>query len=120
MIKMSFVKCFDAVTMVTDEATKQFGSLLREDQSKKDTLRVHCNIIDSLVEKFEGVSFEVEVDDTTTDITISLECGEFEIESGSDDFYKMLSSAKQISFNAIDEDTIQINFKFGGIWGKAW
>lgn len=116
---MGFAKCFDVVTMVTDEATAQFGSLLCEEQSKKETLKVYCDMIDSLAERFDGVSFEVEMDDDTTDITVSLVCGEFEIDDCSDDFYKLVEAAKKVSFRAADDDTIQVDFKFGGIWVKA-
>lgn len=116
---MGFAKCFDVVTMVTDEATEQFGSLLCEDKNKKEALKVYCGMIDSLAERFDGVSFEVEVDDEMTDITVALVCGEFEIDDCSDDFYKLVEAAKKVSFKAMDDDTIQVNFKFGGIWVKV-
>lgn len=116
---MGFAKCFDVVTMVTDEATEQFGILLREEQGKKDSLKSYCDIIDTLAERFGGVSFEVEVDDETTNITVSLVCEEFEIDSCSDKFYELVSAAKRIGFKAADNDMVQINFEFEGIWVRA-
>lgn len=111
------IKCFDVATMVTDEATEQFGSLVREDREKKNFLKYCCSVIDDISERFNGVAFEVDVDDETTDITISLTCSEFEL--GVDDrFYELLKSAKSFGVKVSEDDAecIKLDFVFGGIW----
>lgn len=117
---MGFVKCFDVVMMVAEEATKQFGSLLCVDEDKERLLESYCEILDSIAKRFNGVSFDVEVDDETTDITVSLVCDEFEIDEHSDEFYSLVSKTKKINIKACDSDKIQIDFTFGGIWVKSY
>lgn len=113
---MGFVKCFDAVTMVTDEATKQFSPLLQEDADKKRALQELCEMIESLADQFDGVAYETEVDDETTEISISLTCAEFETNAASSKFYELLQCAKKVGFRAVEEDHIEMTFTFNGIW----
>lgn len=117
---MSFAKCYDVVEMVTEEATSQFGSLLKVDEERQQELRECCSMIDILAEKFGGISYEVEVDDETTDITVSLVCGEFEVDADSDDFYGLVSRTKKIEFKSYENEQLQIDFIFGGIWVRAF
>ena len=117
---MGFVKCYDVAEMVTEEATKQFGSLLKVDEEKRQELKECCRMIDTIAERFDGVSYEVEVDDETTDITVSLVCGEFEIDTTSDGFYELLSKAKKVGFRSYEKEHLQIDFMFGGIWVRAF
>lgn len=117
---MSFAKCYDVVEMVTEEATSQFGSLLKVDEERQRELRECCDLIDVLAEKFGGISYEVEVDDETTDITVSLVCGELEIDTSSDDFYGLMHKAKKVGFKSYENEQLQIDFIFGGIWVRAF
>ena len=121
---MSFAKCFDVVTMVIDEASEQFdeaseqfGFPLYEDEDKKEELEEYCDMIDAFARRFGGVSYEAEVDDKTTDIIVSVVCGEFEIYDCADDFYKLVEAAKGVSFRAVDGDTVRVSLRFNGIWG---
>lgn len=92
---MGFVKCYDVVKMVTEEATKQFGVLLKVDEEKLHKLKSCCEMIDDLSKKFDGISYEVEVNDETTDITISLVFGEFETDKTTSSFYDLIKMAKK-------------------------
>lgn len=117
---MDNIKCFDVVTMVTDEATEQFGRLFREDTKRKELLESCCSIIDDIAEQFNGVAFEVDVDDTTMDITVTLTCGEIIIE-GEAEFYELLNHIKSFGVKASEdgEDLICIDFVFDGIWVRT-
>lgn len=117
---MSFVKCYDVAEMVVDEATSQFGSLLKVDEGKQQELKECCGMVDVLAEKFGGISYEVEVDDETTDITVSLVCGEVEVDTASDDFYGLMRKAKRVGLKSYEKEQLQIDFIFGGIWVKAF
>ena len=117
---MSFAKCYDVAEMVIDEATSQFGSLLMVDKEKQEELIECCGMIDVLAEKFGGISYEVEVNDETTDITISLVCNEFEVGTTSDDFYGLMRKAKKVGFKSYENEQIQIDFIFSGIWVRAF
>lgn len=116
---MSFIKCFDVVEMVTTEATKQFGKLLVENNEKKQWLERYCADMDIIAEQFGGVSYEVEVDDETTDITVTLVCGGFETDKSSTVFYKLMQNAKKVTFKSCNDNEIQIDFILAGIWDKS-
>ncbi len=116
---MSFIKCFDVVEMVTTEATEQFGSLLAESEDKKAQLRTSCEKVDIIAEQFGGISYEAQVDDETTDITVVLVCVEFETDKTSTVFYSLMQDAKKVVFKSCDGGEIQISFIFNGIWDRA-
>lgn len=117
---MSFIKCFDVVEMVTDEATDQFGSLVQVNEEAKNNLRHCCNMIDDFAQQFGGISYEVDVDDNTTDITVSVVCEEFETTIISSKFYLLVQSVKRMSFSTPEEDLIKVQFVFDGIWDKSF
>lgn len=117
---MGFIKCFDVVEMVTDEATKQFGRLFTESNEGKQWLKEYCKKVDTIAEQFNGVSYEVDVDDETMDITISLVCGEFETDKTSTAFHEVMQGAKKVAFKSGDSGEIQIDFILSGIWNKAF
>ena len=117
---MDSVKCYDVVKMVLDEATEQFGSLMRESKEERTMIENYCPIIDELSEKFGGVSYEVEVDDKTLEITVSLVCEEFETDAVSSRFCELSNHAKKINFSSENGEMIKIEFVFEGIWQKAF
>lgn len=115
---MSFVKCYDVVKMVADEATERFGSIWYVSDEDVSILKARCKVIDSLARRFNGVSYEVNVDEDNMDIIISLVCDMFEIVDKNDEFFTMIGQTKTFSIEPCDKDSIQIklNFVFDGIW----
>lgn len=115
------IKCFDVVTMVTDEASEQFGCLLKENTESKSYLHDYCNAIDILAKRFGAVMFEANVDDETTDITVTMVCEEFEITDPNDLFYKLAEKSKCLKISASKEEAgyLCIAFVFNGIWERA-
>ncbi len=116
---MSFAKCFDVVSMVTEEAGKQFGLMWRVDKDKEKILKKNCEGIDALAKEFNGVSFEVDVNDITMNITVSLVCGEIIISEPSHRLYNILQHAKRFAIKQVESDNIQLDFVFPGIWSKV-
>lgn len=117
---MSFIKCYDVAEMVIEEATNQFGSLLKLDEERREELKECCDIVDILSQRFGGTSYEVEVDDKTNDIIVSLICGEMEVDTTSDDFYKLMCRAKKVGFKAYKNEQLQIDFILNSIWVRAF
>lgn len=115
---MGFVKCYDVAKMVIDEATKRFGIGYCVSDESEDSLISNCRMIDILAERFDGESYEVNVDEETTDITITLVCNEFEVGDSSDEFYRITEQAKQVIIKPCDPNSsqIQLDFVFDGIW----
>ena len=77
-------------------------------------------MIDMLAKKFDGISYEVEVNEDTADITVSLVCSEFEVSAASDDFYGLICKAKKVRFKSYEKEQLQIDFMFSGIWVRAY
>lgn len=146
---MGFIKLFDAVEMVIDEATKKFSPTLKEDVDKKDTLREVCKMVEALEEQFNDIpdeyptpqfgdcNYEVEIDERTKEISISVVCAaplaiynsskeEIEkllkrddIDYSPDTFYWLCERAKKIRLKGAGEDLVKITFVFDGIWVKT-
>lgn len=115
---MGFVRCYDVTKMVIDEATKRFGAYYNVNEASASSLMSCCELIDRLARRFNGISYEVDVDEETTDITIALTCDEFEVGSPKDDFYKIVAQAKQVNIKPCSPDSsqVQLDFVFDGIW----
>lgn len=116
---MGFVTCFDVVTMVTDEATKQFSPGFRENQERKEILKQYCEAIDALAKEFGGESFEVDVDDIKMTISIKMECPDMVIQSKNHVFYALSERAISVGFSHGDGDMISVEFVFPSIWEKV-
>lgn len=112
------VKCFDVVDMVVEEANKRFAPIFVPDQSTYDVLGAHCNTIDDIVEEFEGVSIEVEVNEETMQILVIIECEELILSSPSHKFYDVLSVTQGYSFSASDDKNLLIKLIFPSIWNR--
>lgn len=114
------IKCFDVATLVTDEATDQFGSLVFEDPSKKARLKEFCESLDDVLLRFNGTSMNVSVDDETTEITISAVCDPFEVNDPKDKFHDMFRRSKRVTIQPDEDsdDMIQISFLMDGIWSR--
>lgn len=116
---MSFIKCFDAASMVIEDATERFKPLWCIDDEKLNVLKQYCDAIDLLSKEFDGESFEIEVDEITMEISIALECGEIVIESDNHILYDLAKRAVKYGFSPSTKDTLLIKFIFPSIWNKA-
>lgn len=115
----NFVKCFDVVSMVVDEATDQFSPLWRINKERYRILKQYCDVLDSLVEEFDGESFDVEVDDISITIAITMECREITIESQNHKYYSLAQRAMSFGFSVSDNGLLCAKFVFPSIWEKA-
>lgn len=116
---MAFVKCFDIVSMVVEEATKQFAPLWKLDHESNKILEQYCSIIDSLAEEFGGESFNVIVDDIAMTIEVILECNELVVNSKTHRFYSLAERANMIGFSVSEDGNLDVKFVFPSIWVKV-
>lgn len=116
---MAFVKCFDVVEMVTDEATNRFSPLFKENAEAKNVLRQYCEALDTIAQEQNGESFEVDVDEIKMSISIKIECQDIVIQSKNNVFYSLASRALSVKFSHGDGDTVAVEFVFQSIWEKA-
>lgn len=110
---MNTFKCFDVVKMVTNEATTQFAPLLYENSVKLSHTEKLCSYIDFLIEKYNGISCDVEINSINLEIKVSITFQTNEIV-----FPKDLACHSQISFHSINNKFIDLEFVFPGIWSK--
>lgn len=116
---MSFVKCFDVVSMVVEEATKQFTPLWKLNDESNKILEQYCSVIDSLADEFDGECFDVTVDDTAMTITIIMECSEMEIESKVHKFYSLVQRSKTLGFSVSERGNLNVKLVFPSIWTRV-
>lgn len=115
----NFVKCFDAVSMVTDEATAQFSPLWKENRENKKLLAQYCRAIDSLSDEFGGKSFDVEVDDVKMTVTVRLECDDMTLKSQAHKYYDLVKRSVSFGFSASKSGDLVVEFVFPSIWERA-
>ena len=117
------MKAFEAMLIVTDEATERFAPLLREDEAAKSHMESICDMIDWFAEQTDAEEFDIVVDEDTTDITINVVCSSFTAEPGGERsvFFDLLSTAKSVTFSATsyEDSDISVGFRYGGIWYKT-
>lgn len=116
---MSFIKCFDIASMVIDDATERFRPSMRLNHERVGIFKQYCSALDELSNEFEGESFEVEVNEITMEITVSLECDEVVIESSNHVFYELVKRAVKYGFRTSEEGNLIIKFVFPSLWDKA-
>lgn len=116
---MSFIKCFDVADMIIDEATKRFSPLWKLNTERLDIFKDYCNAVDALVEEFDGESIDVEVDEITMEVTITLECDEVLIESDTHMLYELAKRTTKYGFSVSEDGNLLVKFVFPGLWDKA-
>ena len=116
---MDIVKCFDVVSMVVDEANKQFAPLWKPNKEKYQILEQYCQAIDELSDEFDGVSYDVEIDDIDMTIKIVLECTDMIIEQKQHRYYDLAQRALLFGFSASEEGNLNVEFTFPSIWDKC-
>ena len=116
---MAFVNCFDVVSMVVEEATRQFAPLWKLDKECNRILEQYCSAIDSLAEEFGGESFEVTVDDIAMTITIVMECEDITIETKTHKFYSLTRRSKLLGFSVSENGNLNLKFVFPSVWKKV-
>ena len=116
---MSFVNCFDVVSMVVEEATKQFAPLWKLNKENNKILEQYCSVIDSLAEEFGGMSFNVTVDDIAMTIAIEMECEDMTLESTTHKFYSLARRANAIGFSVSEGGNLNVKFVFPSVWSRV-
>ena len=115
----SFVKCFDAVSMVVEEATNQFSPLWKLDKEKYRILEQYCQVIDGLSDEFDGISYDVEIDDIAMTIAVTLECQDINIQQQSHKYYALAQRAVTFGFSTSEDGNLNVKFVFPSVWNKV-
>ncbi len=116
---MDFVKCFDAVEMVVEEANKQFSPIWKMNEENYRVLERYCEVIDDLAAECGGESYEVEIDDIAMTVAITMECPDLIVKQHGGSFHALVSRAMSIKFSVSQEGNLLITFVFPSLWQRA-
>lgn len=113
---MKKIRCFDVVNMVVEEATERFSPLRVLNEEWYDVLKQYCSIIDKMFEENDGIAYEVDVDEESCAVAISMECPLFSVDSKDHLFYKLIEHTIAFGFVATSDGNIAVKFVFPTVW----
>ena len=113
---MSFINCFDAASMVIDEANTRFYPQYRENREKKKILQEYCEALDNLAQEFNGTSFTVEIDEEVKTIAITMVCPDIVIKSKEHRLYDLIERSSKVLFSTDENGDLTVTFVFPSIW----
>ncbi len=110
-------KCYNVAADLIAEASRQFGSTWVIDEEKQRGFQRCCEIIDKAIEEFGVQDYEVEVDDVTARIIITLTVKDIIIENRDHDLYRAMMAAETLRISKCeDEYAFNIAFEFPSVW----
>ena len=115
---MSFIKCFDVVEMVIENANDRFLPLWTTNKDKLSVLKQYSEAIDKLAKEFNGESYDVEVNKISMEITIALECDEIIIEDKNHILYELAKRTVRYSFAVSEDGKLLVKFVFPSVWER--
>jgi len=111
-------KCFDVTKMVIDDACERFSRSFVLDENKVYQLKEDCEVFDRIVNDANAELFEVDIDEITTEVKLSMTCREVIIKDDSYGLSKIFFRAKSFEVSVSDEveDCIRIDIVFPSLW----
>lgn len=117
---MGFSGCRDHVFEVVDEGVKVFSQRYVVNEDRYAELEKICDLVDSLIGYCDAEYFDVEVDEITTQLRISVACDEVVFYNRDNAFFELTSLVNAFSFSKEGgEDRIVITLKVDDVWGAS-
>lgn len=116
---MSTVKCFDVLMMVLESMQEEKTCAFEIDACMLALLENECAALDRLADKSDATGFEVDVDETSGEVTISLDVAFSLAAVRSDGSLLQLleENTKSFCINKTDvQDIIRLTFVFESLW----
>lgn len=102
---MAFTGSKTHILEVVDAATERFGSKYRLNRTRYNVMDSLCDLLDEFVSCFEADYFDVNVDEDTTDLEISVVCDEFVFKGAVEAFFfTFVRMFDAVSFKKNPED----------------
>ena len=114
----NMVKCFDIVSMIVDEQTKELP-LYKLNEEKLDILREYCEAIDTFAERFSVESISVDVN-LKNHVVITLDCADPIISDNpsKDALTQLFDRAVSVGFSTTNGENVVMEFVFPSVWDK--
>lgn len=114
------MKLFDIVSSIVEEGCSQFNAAAASvgayewvvHEEHYGILSTYCDAIDRISDEFNGISYDVEMDETTGEITISLECSDFSATSSEHVFFDLIKHTEKWGFSVSDDGNLLMTFRF--------
>lgn len=115
---MGKIKCYDVLSGITDVETERIYPLFVEDPEAKAGLKEIGDMFDKLADDFDGISYDIEIEDVTGSIMVSFTCSTFPVQR-TKEFCELARRSNGISFSKADtDDVVRMDFIFDGIWKR--
>lgn len=113
------VKCYDVAKMILSDYAKNHGDL-KINHKRLSKFEETCKAIDVFAAECDATGYDVEVDESTGEIKISVLCEEIIIDDIHSMFYDAVYEAKKILFtNGDSEDSIIVTLIFDSMFSKT-
>jgi len=118
------MKLFDIVSCVVEEGCTQFNDAAALvgayewviHEQRYEILATYCDAIDKISEEFDGISYDVEMDEATGEITISLECADFSATTSEHVFFELIKHTVKWGFSVSEDGNLLMTFRFPSVF----
>ena len=107
---------YSVVSMVVDEATKQFSPLYTPVQERMDILKQYCKAFDDIIAKSDGEEFECTVDEISKETSITMVIADLIIEDRKDPFHQLMQRSLSTTIQSAGNDSIRVKMVFPSLW----
>lgn len=114
---MAYPRCSETIIGLINEATEQFGELASLNKERYESLNDICDVIDNLIDETDCKSVEVDVDEKSGQVTITIICDEVVLgQGGCAGFCGMVQLLSSFSFSKEDDNSIRIALIIDDMW----
>jgi len=114
---MGYTNCNNSVMGVIEEASKQFGASLTVTQASFDRIEKICDMVDNLAQESLCEYVDVDVDELSRKLTISLTCDDLELHGGrTNEFFSLIKMVDSFGFSVTSDGLLKIEFNICWIW----
>lgn len=114
-----YICCVDLVSEVVEEANRQFSPIWKVNQECFNILKQYCSVIDSFIDEFHNVAYEVSVDEIYKTVSVTMDCLFVVTRSANHKFYELIKRSDEFSFSVSKEGNLSIKFVFPRLWDKV-
>ena len=109
------VTCYSVLKMVVDSAVEEL-KLVVDEEKEKQIIKV-CEVVDKMSTDFDGISYNVIINNDDKNITIELDCDEIIVEDNESEIYDVFKDALNVTFkHGEGKESLIVSITVPGIW----
>ena len=110
---------FAIADMVLEEADARFAPSFRRAEDRVAIFKEYCEAIDGIAAQFGAESIDVEVDENSMNVVLSLVLPDIQVSGGSKNTVQQLIERSLCFRVGLDGENIVLTFTFPSLWEKA-